>query len=233
MSQRRFLVVQAKPGGGVELFPMRAWCANHPDEMPPGLNIKLVNSHRVRDELRRIGWKVEEQSTQVLMFPPGFIDDGRIQETLGTDDAPDDDEDIRETAFELEAQLQDFIAYNIQSIPINDKRLTLYVDPTSGSKGIEFQTPVGRIDVLATDADGGFVVFELKRGRAPDQAIGQLARYMGWLKKTIARDREVHGVIVAREINETLTYSVAAMPNVSLYEYKVKFDLKMIPEATG
>jgi endonuclease len=229
---RRFLVVQAKPGAGVELFPMREWCANHPNEMPPGLNIRLVNSHRVRDELRRIGWKAEEHDTQVLMFPPGFIDDGRVQETLGTEDAPDDDEDTRETAFELEAQLQDFIAYNIQPIPINDKRLPLYVDPASGTKGIELQTPVGRIDVLATDADGGFVVFELKRGRAPDQAIGQLARYMGWLKKTIARDREVHGVIVAREINETLRYSVAAVPNVSLYEYKVRFDLLRIPEAT-
>ena len=200
--------------------------------MPPGLNIKQVNSHRVRDELRRIGWNVDERDAQVLMFPPGFIDDGRIQETLGTDDAPDDEEDIREAAFELEAQLQEFIAYNIQSIPINDKRLALYVDPTTGSKGIEFQTPVGRIDVLATDANGGFVVFELKRGRAPDQAIGQLARYMGWLKKTIARDREVHGVIVAREINETLRYSIAAVPNVSLYEYKVRFDLCKIAEAT-
>ncbi|WP_186264124.1 endonuclease NucS domain-containing protein [Burkholderia gladioli] len=229
---RQFLVVQAKPGGGVELFPMREWCLNHPDETPAGLNIKQVNSHRVRDELRRIGWKVEESDTQVLMFPPGFVDDGRVQEMLGTGDALDNDEDIRETAFELEAQLQDFIAYNIQSVPINGKRLTLYVDPTSGSKGIEFQTPVGRIDVLATDADGGFVVFELKRGRAPDQAIGQLARYMGWLKKTIARDREVHGVIVARGINETLRYSVAAVPNVSLYEYKVRFDLFKIPEAT-
>lgn len=210
---------------------MRQWCSDHPSEMPPGLNLKVANSHRVRDELRRMGWKVEETDTQVLMFPPGFTDDGRIQETLGTNDAPDDDEDIRETAFELESQLQEFLAYNLESIQINGKKLKLYIDPATGAEGMEFQTPVGRIDVLATASDGGFVVFELKRGRAPDHAIGQLARYMGWLKKTIGRDRDVHGVIVAREINETLRYSVAVVPNVSLYEYKVRFDLNNIPEA--
>lgn len=229
---RKFLVVETKPDGGVELFPMKEWCYNHPTDMPPGLNVRQVNSHRIRDELKRIGWTVEENDAQVLMLRPGFVDDGRIQETLGTGGPSAEEYESPETAFGLEAQLQEFLAYNIETIQINGKRLTLYVDPTSGADGVEFRTPVGRIDVLAQDADGGLVVFELKRASAPDHAIGQLARYMGWLKTTIGRGQSVHGVIVARQINQTLRYSVAAIPNVSLYEYKVQFDLNKVPEAT-
>lgn len=70
------------------------------------------------------------------------------------------------------------------------------------------------------------MVFELKRAAAPDSAIGQLARYMGWVKATLAGGRTVHGVIVAREITDRLRYAVQVMPNVSLFEYKVRFDLK-------
>ncbi|MBB5413948.1 hypothetical protein HDG34_007931 [Paraburkholderia sp. HC6.4b] len=117
---RRFLVVETKPNGGVEVFPMKEWCYNHPSEMPPGLNVRQVNSHRIRDELKRIGWTVEENDAQVLMLHPGFADDGRIQETLGTGE-PVDENEPPETVFGLEAQLQEFLAYNIETIQINGK----------------------------------------------------------------------------------------------------------------
>jgi RecB family endonuclease NucS len=69
-------------------------------------------------------------------------------------------------------------------------------------------------------------VFELKRAHSPDHAIGQLTRYMGWVKQTIGRDREVHGVIVAKTISDRLQYSASVVPNVSLLEYEVEFHLK-------
>ena len=70
------------------------------------------------------------------------------------------------------------------------------------------------------------MVFELKRARSPDHAIGQLSRYMGWITSTIGRGKKVRGVIVAKEIGQNLRYSVAVVPNVSLFEYEVKFELK-------
>jgi RecB family endonuclease NucS len=69
-------------------------------------------------------------------------------------------------------------------------------------------------------------VFELKRARCPDHAIGQLTRYMGWVRQTIGKDHEVHGIIVAKEISDSLRYAVFVVPNVSLFEYEVEFHLK-------
>ena len=68
--------------------------------------------------------------------------------------------------------------------------------------------------------------FGLKRGSTPDQAIGQLARYMGWVKQTIGRDRDAHGVIVAKSIGDRLRYAVSIIPNVSLFAYEVNFHLR-------
>ena len=100
----------------------------------------------------------------------------------------------------------------------------LYVD-AAGRDGVEFPSGIGPIDILAVDGDGTFYVFELKRARSPDQAIGQVARYMGWVRETIGRGRQVRGVIVARTITDNLRYAILAMPNVSLFEYEVQFRL--------
>ena len=42
----------------------------------------------------------------------------------------------------------------------------------------------------------------------------------------LAGGQTVHGVIVAKAITDRLRYAVQVMPNVSLFEYKVHFDLK-------
>lgn len=76
-------------------------------------------------------------------------------------------------------------------------------------------------------------MFELKRARSPDHAIGQLSRYMGWVSQTIGRAKKVRGVIVAKRISENLRYSVMVVPNVSLFEYEVKFELKAASQAVG
>jgi hypothetical protein len=86
------------------------------------------------------------------------------------------------------------------------------------------------IDILALDDSGAFVVIELKRARSPDHAIGQLARYMGWVKQTIGRDRSVRGVVVGKTISEGLRYAVSVIPDVSLFEYEVSFQLRPIEE---
>jgi hypothetical protein len=56
--------------------------------------------------------------------------------------------------------------------------------------------------------------------------IGQIARYMGWVKQKIAMGSMVEGVIVAKAISQNLRYSIAVIPNVSLFEYEVKFELR-------
>jgi hypothetical protein len=129
------------------------------------------------------------------------------------------------SAFAMEAQLRDFIIENISQIPIGGCRMRLYVDG-SGRSGREYPTGVGPIDILAVDEAGNFLVFELKLDRGPDRALGQLARYMGWVNAHLAGDRAVRGAVVARSIGERLRYAACVVPNVALLEYEVQFKIR-------
>jgi hypothetical protein len=149
-----------------------------------------------------------------------------------TEESPVDPEgpapsDADLVAFALEAHLRDFIIENISQIPIDGNRLRMYVD-AEGRRGKEYSTSVGLIDILAIDEAGNFFVFELKLGRGPDRALGQLARYMGWVKMNLAGERDVRGVVVARSIDEKLRYAVCVIPHVALLEYEVDFRLHKV-----
>jgi RecB family endonuclease NucS len=71
-------------------------------------------------------------------------------------------------------------------------------------------------------------VFELKLSRGPDRAMGQLLRYMGGVRRVLAGQNEVHGIIVAKSIDEKLRYASLPVPNVSLLEYEVNFQLRAV-----
>jgi len=212
---------------------MKNWCRANPTEAPP-LNPNEANSQALRRGFERLGWAVEETDTQIRFFKPGTTQSAL--EVLGEAD-PDLDqldtpEGERETVFELEYQLRDFIAHNIESLKVDGKSLRLYVDD-QGQDGIEYPTGVGPIDILAIDSDGAFVVFELKRGRVADRAIGQISRYMGWLITNKEEGTKVKGVIVAKDISRNLRHAVVAVPNVSLFEYHISFTLNEIKAANA
>lgn len=222
---KRFNVVISKSDGGVEMYPMKEWLRQHPEHIPDGLDPTSSTSHQLRNGLKKCGWSVKEMPTEIRLFMPGGnASESVIDEVLGEQIDDEENESI-EPSFALEYQLRDFIAQNLAAILVQGKKLCLYVDP-AGRDGIEYPSAVGPIDILAVDDAGALVVFELKRARSPDQAIGQLARYMGWARQTIARDREVHGVIVAKEIGEKLRYAASVLPGVSLFEYEVEFHLR-------
>ncbi|MGY3024337.1 hypothetical protein ACVWXR_002172 [Pseudomonas lurida] len=232
-SPKQYLVVEVSAEGTIEFHPMKNWCRANPTEAPP-LNPNEANSQALRRGFERLGWTVEETDTQIRFFKPGTTQSAL--EVLGETD-PDLDqldtpEGERETVFELEYQLRDFIAHNIESLKVDGKSLRLYVDD-QGRDGIEYPTGVGPIDILAIDSDGSYVVFELKRGRVADKAIGQISRYMGWLITNREEGTKVKGVIVAKDISQNLRHAVVAVPNVSLFEYHISFTLNEIKAANA
>lgn len=129
--------------------------------------------------------------------------------------------------FPFETHLRDFIAKNISQINIGGKPLRLYVDD-NGVEGIEYRTSVGRIDILAMDENEDFVVLELKLSRGIDTTVGQLLRYMGWLRSEYP-DKKVSGVIVAENFDEKIKYAVKVVPNVTLFRYQINFSLSQEP----
>jgi endonuclease len=222
---KRFNIVVAKEDGGVELYPMKQWLRDHPERVPSGLDATSSTSHELRRGLRRLGWSVQETPAEVRLFPPGeAVLESAISQVLGGD-ADVEEQEGEDAAFGLEFQLRDFIAQNLGVIDVAGRKLRLYVD-AMGRDGIEFPTAVGPIDILAVDESGNFYVFELKRARSPDRAMGQVTRYMGWVVDTIGKGKSVTGIIVAKEITTNLRYAVSVMPNVKLFEYEVEFRLK-------
>lgn len=126
--------------------------------------------------------------------------------------------------FAYESDLRDFLAKNLSQI---EPGLQLYQD--EGITGVEF--PVGGrfIDILALDAHQDFVVIELKVSRGYDRVIGQILRYMAWIKKHHAESGQgVRGIIAAREISEDLKLACSYLPNVSLYEYELLVALRKV-----
>lgn len=128
-------------------------------------------------------------------------------------------------AFALENQLRDFLITNLSLIRIEGKQLKLFRD-VAGRIGREFSTPIGRIDILAVDEGGGLYVFELKLDRGVDSVVGQVARYMTWVRTELANGKNVRGVLVARSFDEKVRYAAAAVPDVMLFEYEMDFKLK-------
>lgn len=132
-----------------------------------------------------------------------------------------------EQEFAYEKDLQQFLAKNLELIEPN---LRLYKDDDDDEiTGLEF--PVGErfIDILATDEQKSYVVVELKVSKGYDRVVGQLLRYMAWIKENLATDNQkVRGVIVAREISEDLIMATSLVPNVTLLEYQLKVTLHKV-----
>src|ERR1043166_82457 len=153
MPVQRHNVVIPKDDGGIEIYPMKEWLRQHPDVLP-GLDPNSTTSPQLRSALRRSGWTMQETPSEVKLIKPGADAGNKIIDgVLGSKDSdyPTDDEPF----FSLEYQLRDFLASNLSTITLQEKRLRLFIDPT-GRDGIEFPTGVGPIDILAADERGVF-----------------------------------------------------------------------------
>ena len=141
--------------------------------------------------------------------------------------SPTDENVIGDNEFAYEKDLQNFLAKNLNLIEYG---LTLYQE--EGISGIEF--PVGNraIDILALDSNKNYVVIELKVSRGYDRVVGQILRYMAWIRKYQTEvNQKVRGIIIAREITEDLILACSETQNVELFEYSLSVSLKKIEKS--
>ncbi len=136
--------------------------------------------------------------------------------------------------FGLERHLHQFLRDNWDHIELS-KNWAIYSEPGDLEAGYEYPCDVGRIDLLVRHKrEGRWLVIELKREQSTDQTIGQLLRYIGWVKRHLAgKDEPVQGLIICREADKTLQYALDAVPNVEVQSYEVEFRLSRrvyIPE---
>jgi hypothetical protein len=226
---KKFNVAIPNEDGSLTLAPMKEWLRRNSKYVPEGLDATASTSHELRNGLKKKGWSVRETEIEVQLVMPGGHEEA--EHILGDfDEASIEGPTSEVIGFQLERHLRDFLAHNLSTIAVEGKRVRLYVDPT-GRDGVEYPTATGPIDILAIDEQGNFYVFELKRALSPDSAIGQVARYMGWVKQTIGVGYDIYGVIVAKNISDRLQYAISIIPNISLFEYEVEFRLKSVGAA--
>ncbi|HAA70685.1 MAG TPA: hypothetical protein DCE55_16225 [Planctomycetaceae bacterium] len=93
--------------------------------------------------------------------------------------------------------------------------------------GYERPTSVGRIDLLAFHkSEKRWLVIELKQDQTSDKTIGQLLRYMDWVKRELATVEETaEGLVIARNDDEKLRYALAATGGIRFMRYEVDFRL--------
>jgi hypothetical protein len=169
-------------------------------------------------------WTLDGLSWAVLRGPIGEIDITGGESSI-VDAGP---------AFGLERHLHEFLRDNWDKIDLG-RDYVLYATAEDSEAGYEFPTEVGRIDLLARHKQReSWLVVELKRGQSDDATVGQVLRYIGWVRRHLAKaGEEVRGMIIAREARPGLLYAVDATRDVELRLYEVSFRLKAAPKLDG
>lgn len=133
---------------------------------------------------------------------------------------------ISKTQFALEAHLEEFIAKNWKHIHFGTNIDLYEADEQSGR---QFPAGTWNIDFLCIDkSTSDFVVIELKRGKTSDATVGQILRYISWVKENLAKEgQRTKGIIIAQEVDDALRYAVREIENVRVLTYQV--DFKLLP----
>lgn len=124
------------------------------------------------------------------------------------------------TSFERESQLQSYLVTNWESLPLSTSLEIIGREHPTNDRG--------RIDILCKNKDGsGYTVIELKKGQTGDAVVGQVLRYMGWVREDLIRGAQsVFGIIICHEADPKLRRAVSVAPNVDVYTYEVR----VVPE---
>jgi len=204
------------------------WDSSYTSSLRRGYIVELFEKHGIFEDFKRTHWSFGNSATgetkrrRFLRIKAQYEEflDGRCPEPAGdVTERPDSEEALE---FALEAHLRDFLALNLDRI---ERGLQLYA--SADRSGKEFPVDGGRIDLLAVDRNGKYVVIELKLSQGRNKTLGQLLYYMGWIDQNMG-EAPCRGFIIASEITEELSVAVARVPGVSLAKYRMSFSIEPV-----
>jgi len=128
------------------------------------------------------------------------------------------------TAFALEKHLEEFLVQNWCKTELG-KDYDIFEE--GDTFGQQYPTDTGPLDILAISKDKKtLLVIELKKGRASDRVVGQIQRYMGYVKEELAEsNQQVKGIIIALEDDLRIRRALSVARDIEFYRYEVRFKL--------
>jgi predicted RNA-binding protein with PUA-like domain len=160
--------------------------------------------------------------TQGTNFPVSPEEWGHVMELLGIQPRPPLPAEAGEPLDVRETHLRSALAKNLALI---EAGLSAYFE----ERLEEYPVPHGRIDLLCRDVDDVPVVVELKGDQWDvDKAVGQIARYMGWAKRTLAGGGRVRGILVVSgetASDPKLADVKEALPGLDVRSYRITFEM--------
>jgi restriction system protein len=212
-------------------------------EYAPGKNLLLAPPGYSHDNFLGIEWQKEPRNKTFgsLVFPMhtltefseeqyrSLLDDSGAQLAVADVHGQTEDRDAPINAdIVLEKYLEEFIVSNFDAI--FKGKYQFYVE-SEEVDGQQYPTDIGSIDILAVEQESNaFVVIELKKGRPSDQVVGQILRYMGWVRMKLCKDGQpVKGLIICHDPDPKLSYALQMTQNIDVRYYSVSFNLRENP----
>ena len=197
------------------------WDLSYTSSLRRGYVVDLFQQRGLMSVFIKQQWPDGETAKGEALIRRYFAIKARYEEFLaGGAVESEEEDDLSEQAFAAESDLRDFLSQNLNCI---ESGMRLYRD--GEREGVEFNIEGGRIDILAIDSKGKFVVIELKLSRGRNRALGQLLHYMGWVDANLGNG-PCRGIAIAREISDDLKLAARRASGVSLYCYKLKVSLE-------
>ena len=160
--------------------------------------------------------RIEKHAEEIETFIGGHS----APQLIATDELVED-----ASEFALEKHLEDFLVQNWASTELGKTHDIYEVD--SELVGQQYPSDTGPIDILAISKDQKeLLVIELKKGRASDVVVGQVQRYMGYVKEELTENgQSVRGIIIALEDDLRIKRALSVTSNIDFYRYQVNFKL--------
>lgn len=168
---------------------------NHPTGWFP---IKNVTKWRVKLPYEIIRPELSNQNFRLRIAKANFEDKEKIELAkkiyinLGYGDSDGD-------FFVLESGLE-------EAVKVNLSQLGLRLAEDKIQQQCDLGIGVGRTDLICRDEDDNFVVLELKAVQSSDYVIGQILRYMGYIRENWAKQEKVKvsGIVITPSFDEQL-----------------------------
>lgn len=136
------------------------------------------------------------------------------------------DETIEDPAtFALEKHLEDFLVENRKSTEFG-KKYDIFQEEGE-LVGQQYPSDTGPIDILAISKDKKeLLVVELKRWRVSDVVVGQVQRYMWYVKEELVEPWQiVKWIIIWLDDDVRIRRALQVTNNIEFYRYQVSFKL--------